>query len=134
MLLLCAWDSPATLKPCAVSTAVAWVTESLVTTGIEAYRPEVTHQPPSPSPTPRATTSATTASRGLNSQRCRNGSRVRPSRRPSSRCTTRVRELRPSAAPTPDQLGSNGPVAGPAGGGAVSARAHDSPVPRAHHP
>src|SRR5579863_6968509 len=128
MLLLCTWDSSATLKPCAVSTAVAWVTESLVTTGIEAYRPEVSHQPPSPSPTPRATTSATTASRGLNSQRCRNGSRPPEYRRPSSRCTTRVREPRPSwsggpnplAAATPDRLGSNGPVAGPAGGGAVS--------------
>ena len=103
MPLLCTGDTLAMVKPSAVSTAVAWVTESLATTGIEAYRPEVSHQPPSPSPMPSARTSATTTSRGLNSQRCRNGSRPPGYRPPSSRCTTSVREpsdrrLRPGQA------------------------------------
>ena len=51
--------------------------------GIEAYRPDVNHQPPNPSPMHSATISATIASRGLNSQRCRNGSRP-PEYRPPS--------------------------------------------------
>ena len=99
MSLLCTDDTLAMVKPSAVSTAVAWVTESLVTTGTDAYRPEVSHQPPTPSPMPSATTSATSASRGLNSQRCRNGSRPPRYRPVSSRCTTSVRELRPSPGP-----------------------------------
>ena len=39
------------------------------------YRPEVSHQPPPPSPITATTATATNASRLLNSQRCRNGSR-----------------------------------------------------------
>src|SRR5580693_3871436 len=129
------------VKPSCFSAAVAVATESLATTGIEAYRPEVSHQPPTPSPTPSTTISATIASRGLNNQRCRNGSRAPAYRPPSWRCTTSVRELRPSwsggpdgqtpdgpvpdgpapnalaAAPVPDRPGSKGPVARPFEGG-----------------
>src|SRR6516225_1003770 len=100
--LLCTDDTRAMVKPSAVSTAVAWVTESPVTTGTEAYRPETSHQPPIPSPMPSARISATTASRGLNSQRCKNGSRPPRYRPVSSRCTTSVRELMPSSLPRPD--------------------------------
>jgi hypothetical protein len=132
--LLCTRDTLAMVNPSAVSTAVAWVTESLATKGIEAYRPAVSHQPPSPSPRPSATISATTASRGLNSQRCRNGSRPPRYRPLSSRCTTSVRELRPSWPPgpygpvpnplatgwAPDAPGLSGPMPGPLAGGAFA--------------
>src|SRR5580658_8787406 len=118
MALLCTDDTLATLKPSMVSAVLAWLTEALVTTGIDAYRPEVSHQPPIPSPTPSATISATIASRGLNSQRCRNGSRPPEYRPPSSRCTTRVRE------PPPSWPGSSGPVPGPFAGGAGASCPH----------
>src|SRR5260370_26270635 len=112
MSLLCTEETLAILTPSVVSTPVAVVTESLVTTGIEGYRPEVSHQPPSPSPMPRARISATTASRGLNSHRCRNGS-CPPAYRPrSSRCTTSVRELTPSRSGRPDGQTPDGPVPG----------------------
>src|SRR5580658_7179929 len=143
-------DTLAMVKPSAVSTAVAWVTESLATTGTEAYRPEASHQPPSPSPMPSARISTTITSRGLNSQRCRNGSRVPRFRPLSSRCTTSVRELpsswpeypdgqTPLGGPVPDGplsygpvLGGpvlDGPVPGLFDGGAVSAGPRHSPVP-----
>jgi len=110
--LLCTGETPATVKPSVVSAVLAWPTESPATTGTDAYRPEASHQPPSPSPRPRTTTSATTASRGLNSQRCRNGSRPPWYRLPSSRCTTSVRELRPSwpDAPFPKPMDPKPPV------------------------
>ena len=78
-VLLCTWRWPdRTVKPSAVSTAVAWLTLTPDTVGTWAYRPEVSHQPPSPSPTPSTMTSATMTSRGPNSQRPRNGSRPPP--------------------------------------------------------
>ena len=98
------------MKPFTVSALVAVVTESPATTGIAAYRPTASHQPPIPSPMPSAMISAMTASRGLNSQRCRNGSRP-PGYLPScSRWTTSVRDERLSPAPVPSELAANPPV------------------------
>ncbi len=78
-VLLCTWRWPVrTAKPSAVSTAVAWLTLTPETVGTSVNRPEVSHQPPSPSPTPSTMTSATMISRGPNSQRPRNGSRPPP--------------------------------------------------------
>jgi hypothetical protein len=89
-VLLLTGNSRATANPFMVSAVVAALTESPATTGIAEYRPANSHQPPSPSPMPSAMISAMTPSRGLNSQRCRNGSRPPRYRPPSSRCTTSV--------------------------------------------
>ena len=66
-----------TEKPLPVSAVVASATVSPATLGTAVYWPAVNHQPPTPRPPPRITTSATMISRGLNSQRCRNDSRLR---------------------------------------------------------
>ena len=98
-VLLCTRAPCLTMKPSPVKMAVAWPTLSSATTGTCANRPEKSHQPPSPSPRPSATTSTTMSSRGPNSQRPRNGSRPtwwRPP--PSSRSTTSVWESSCSAA------------------------------------
>src|SRR5580658_6823074 len=97
--LLCTGVCPRTVKPLAFRAAVAVATESPLTEGTCAYRPVVSHQPPTPSPTPSTRISAIKASRGLNSQRCKNGSRL-PGYLPSSpRRTTSVCEAAPSPPP-----------------------------------
>ena len=85
-----------TMKPSAFRTAVARATRSRATEGTGTNRPEVSHQPPNPSPTPSAMITTTMSSRGLNSQRPRKDSRpprsvassVDDQRAPSSRSTT----------------------------------------------
>src|SRR5271166_4326332 len=130
---LCTRAPCLTVKLSAVRTAVAWVTLSPDTEGTCVNRPEVSHQPPSPSPTPSAMITTTMSSRGLNSQRFRKGSRppryrppwYRPPRyrSPSSRSTTSVCESSrppPRNCPIPD-----GPV--PSGSGPAWL-VRDSPV------
>src|SRR5712691_2272654 len=132
--LLCTRPPRLTVKPSAVRTAVAWPTLSPDTEGTCANRPEVSHQPPSPSPTPSAMISTTMSSRGLNSQRPRNGSRppwwrLPWYRSPSSRFTTRVwesstRDGPVSEGPVFDGAVFDGAVPGPLAGGSVAFRAH----------
>src|SRR5712691_4711523 len=97
--LLCTRPPRLTVKPSAVRTAVAWPTLSPDTEGTCMYRPVVSHQPPSPRPTPSPRVSATMRSRGLNSQRPRKNSRPPVYRPPSSRCTTSVCESSRDAGP-----------------------------------
>src|SRR5271166_4490836 len=61
---LCTRAPCLTVKLSAVRTAVAWVTLSPDTEGTCVNRPEVSHQPPSPSPTPSAMITTTMSSRG----------------------------------------------------------------------
>src|SRR6266568_146942 len=126
--LLCTRAPCLTVKPSAVRIAVAWPTLSCDTEGTCANRPELSHQPPSPSPTPSAMISTTMSSRGLNSQRPRNGSRPpwrRPPwyRSPSSRSTTSVCESSPIGS-VPARLTGDEAVPGPSAGGSVAFRAH----------
>src|SRR5260370_15042937 len=82
--LLCTRAPFLTVKPSAVRAAVACATVSPATEGTCAYRPAASHQPPRPSPTPSTRISAMTRIRGLNSQRCRKGSRPPRCRQPTA--------------------------------------------------
>src|ERR1700722_4799104 len=62
------WN-PACRSSCSAAEVVIRSTEGTV-----VYRPDVSHQPPPPSPITATTATATYASRRLNSHRCRNGS------------------------------------------------------------
>ncbi len=64
-----------TLNPACRSSCSAAVTDVRSTEGTAVYRPDVSHQPPPPSPITATTATARYASRLLNSHRCRNGSR-----------------------------------------------------------
>jgi hypothetical protein len=91
--VLLSTDEPfTTWKPLVLRAVVATLSESPVTFGIEAYRPEVSHQPPMPTTAITARVSATAVSRLLNSHRPRKDSRPRRYRSVSSRWTTMVCE------------------------------------------